>query len=120
MKNTFGKTIAAQRLEKLVSESPSARRRISTLLSEYTYQMWKIFTIKDPRTMRLCLELLRDYTLRRLDIKTTLNESIRSYAKNIVIFRYRMFRQAFDIRIAERDLKKEMLDIFQKRSIIQP
>lgn len=99
MKNTFGSSKAAQTLEGLISSNPYARRGISTILSQYSNMMLNITCIKNPQTVRCCLELLRDYTLRRIDIKKHLTAEMRSYAKNVVVFRYRMFRQAFDLRL---------------------
>lgn len=96
MKYTFGKSIAAERLEALLEYNPRARRKIASLLSVYTHQLLMITQAKDPRTVRLCMELLRDYTLRRLDVKSTITHEIRSYAKNIVLVRYRAFRKGFD------------------------
>ena len=105
---TFGRTLAAQKLEELVSQSPSARRKISSLLSDYTNQLLQITMAKEPRTVRLCMEMLRDYTLRRLDVKTKLTDDIRSYAKNVVIYRHRVFRKEFDAitRIIQRRQQK--------------
>jgi predicted RNA-binding protein with PIN domain len=96
MKFTFGKTSAAQRLEQLVENSPTARRKISVILSDYTNQLLLVTQTRDPRTVRLCMELLRDYTLRRLDVKKHLTDEMRTYAQNVVITRYRAFRRGFD------------------------
>ena len=95
MKYTFGRTPAAQKLETLLDESPSARRKISRLLSNYTWQLYKITGAKDPETVRLCMEMLRDYTLRRIDITKDLSSAMRSHAKNVVICRYRVYRHCF-------------------------
>jgi len=96
MKFTYGKTSAAMRLEELIENNPSARRKITSLLSEYTNQLLIITQARDPRTVRICMELLRDYTLRRIDVKKNLTEEIRTYAKNVVVARYRAFRKGFD------------------------
>jgi HD superfamily phosphodiesterase len=96
MKFTFGKTSAAVRLEQLVENNPTARRKISAILSEYTNQLLLIAQARDPRTVRLCMELLRDYTLRRFDVKKSLTDDMKTYSQNLVIARYRAFRKGFD------------------------
>jgi len=111
MKFTFGKTSAAQRLEQLMENNPTARRRISTVLSEYTNQLLLITQARDPRTVRLCMELLRDYTLRRIDVKKNLTPEMKTYSQNVVITRYRAFRNGFEsvsrmIKAVEKDNKK--------------
>lgn len=95
MKYTFGKTAAALRLEELVENNPPIRRRISSLLSKYTNQLLLITQMRDPETVRVCMELLRDHTLNRLDSKHLPTE-ILTYTKNIVITRYRAFRRGFE------------------------
>lgn len=118
MKFTFGRTTAAYRLEKLVESNPTARRKISTLLSNYTEHVQKIISIKDPSTVNLCLELLRDYTLRRIDIKRNLSEDIRSYAKNVVISRHRVYIQNFNFLISILEqYNKEMKLTVSKKSV---
>lgn len=84
------------RLEQLVENNPAARRKISAILSDYTHQLLLICQTRDPRTVHLCMELLRDYTLRRFDVKKHLTDDMRSYAQNLVITRYRAFRKGFD------------------------
>lgn len=96
MKFTFGKTSAAMRLEQLVENHPTARRRISAILSDYTNQLLLITQAREPRTVRLCMELLRDYTLRRFDVKKNLTDEMKTYSQNVVITRYRAFRRGFD------------------------
>ena len=96
MKYTFGKTLAAQRLEILLYKDPSARRKISTLLSQYTDKLIKIVAIDDPSTVHLCMALLRDFTHRRIDVKKNLSGDIRTYSKNVVTSRYRVYRQTYD------------------------
>jgi len=96
LKNTFGKSRAAQQLEKMVADNTSARRKISSIFCKYNEQMMNIVGAKDPNTVRLCWELLRDYTLRRIDVKQGLTDSMRSYAKNVIISRYRIYRHHFD------------------------
>jgi hypothetical protein len=96
MKFTFGKTSAAQRLEQLVENNPSARRRVTTVLSDYTNQLLLITQVKDPRTVRLCMELLRDYTLRRIEVKKTLTGEMKTYTQNVITTRYRAFRNGFE------------------------
>jgi hypothetical protein len=113
MKYTFGRTLAAQRLENLLTETPSARRKVSRVLSHYTWQLFQITGAREPETVRLCMEMLRDYTLRRLDILKGLTEDMRTYAKNIVIARYRAYRHGFDslVPILEKMEKKEKRDL---------
>jgi len=96
MKFTFGKTSAAVRLEQLVENSPIARRKISAILSDYTNQLLLVTQARDPRTVHTCMELLRDYTLRRFDVKKHLTDEMRTYAQNVVVTRYRAFRKGFD------------------------
>jgi len=97
MKYTFGKTIASQKLEELLSNNPSARKKISTLLSQFTKQMLNVIDInKNPETVHLCLELLKNYTLNRVDIKKNLTKDIRTYTKNVIVSRYRVYCRNFD------------------------
>lgn len=96
MKFTFGKTNAAMRLEELLETNPAARRRVSAVLSDYTSKLLLVCHAKEPRTVRLCMELLRDYTLRRLDIKKGLTVEMKTYSQNLVVARYRAFRKGFD------------------------
>lgn len=96
MKFTFGKTPAAIKLEQLVQNNPSARAKITALLSEYTNQLLLITQIKEPKTVRQCMAMLRDFNLKRLDTKTGLTDDMRTYAKNVVTCRYRVFRHGFD------------------------
>lgn len=91
----FGKTPAAVRMENLVVENPSARRKISRLLSRYTEQLLNVTGAKDPATVRLCMELVRNYQLKRLDL-IQLPEDVRTHAKNLVIGRYRVFLHQFN------------------------
>ena len=100
MKNTFGKTPAAFRLADLVENNPSARRKVSSLLSRYTSQMFEASEIKDPDTAKLCLHLLRNHALGLLELKPTLPSDVRSYAKNLVNARYRVFRKEYNYVIA--------------------
>lgn len=96
MKNTFGSNRAAQKLEKLLEDNPSARRKVSRLLSKYTSKLFNITGAKDPETVVTCMALLRDYTLRQVDLQTNLTPTMRSYTKNVVAGRYRVYRQSFD------------------------
>lgn len=96
MKFTFGNSPAANRLEVLVEESPIARRQVSTLLSIYTNQLLHITGAKDQRTVHLCMEMLRDNTLRRIDVKRNLTTEMKTYLKNVVVMRYRVYRRGFD------------------------
>ena len=96
MKYTFGKNQAAQRLEDLLNTNPTARRKISRLLSDYTSKLLQVCATKDPSTVRLCMSLLRDHNLKRIDLLEDLTPDMRSYTRNVVISRHRVFRQEFD------------------------
>jgi len=117
MKYIFGKNKAAQKLELLVKDNPSARRKISRLLSRYTEQLLLVVGVREPRTVRLCMEFLRDYNLKRIDIITNLSNDMRSYARNVVIGRYRLFYQEFNklAPIAERMLQEERKFLTSKK-----
>ena len=95
MKNTFGSTKAAQELERLLADNPSARRKVSRLLSSFTSKLFNITGAKDPGTVITCMHLLRDYTMARVDIQKNLSPEMRSYTKNVVAYRYRVYREAF-------------------------
>ena len=95
MKYTFGRNPAATTLEKLLADNPSARRKISSLLSDYTHKLLQVTLAKEPETVLTCMDLLRDYTLRRLDVKPRLTPEILSYARNIVIGRHRAYSKGF-------------------------
>lgn len=95
MKFTFGRTPAACTMETLVAENPSARRKVSRLLSRYTEQLLQITSTKDPCTVRLLMELLCKYNLSRLDT-VKMDDEIRNYAKNLVAARYRVFLHQFN------------------------
>lgn len=96
MKNTFGSTLAAQKLERLLEDNPTARRKVSRLLSTYTNKLFNVTGAKDPETVKLCMSLLRDYTLARVDIQKNLDPKVRSYTKNVVTCRYRVYRESFE------------------------
>lgn len=96
MKYTFGKTLAAQRLEILLDKNPIARRKISALLSKFSDKLLLVTGAKDPDTVRLCMDLLRDNTLKGLRSKKNLSSDVVSYAENVIKSRHRAFRQEFD------------------------
>ncbi len=96
MKYTFGGTRAAQRLETLVENNPTARRKISALLSNYSRTLLLIVRVHDASTVRFCWQMLRDYTLNRLDKKTGLTEEMKTYTKNVIIYRYRVYLKEFN------------------------
>lgn len=96
MKYYLGSTLAAQRMESMLDTTPIVRRKISTLLSQYTSQLLKITAAKDPSIVRLCMELLRDFTLKRVELKKNIPNDIKSYTKNLIITRHRVFRKTFD------------------------
>lgn len=102
----FGKTPAAVRMENLVVENPSARRKVSRLLSRYTEQLLQTVGAKDPRTVRLLMELLCKYNLNRLDLMQ-IDTDVRTYAKNLVSGRYRVFLHRYNelVPIAQRQGK---------------
>jgi len=91
----FGKSAAAVKLAELVSKNPSARRKVSSLLSEYTNQLLTITQAKDPKTVQLCMSMLRDYTLSRVE-KTHIPHDIKTYTQNLVIARYRAYSHGFN------------------------
>jgi hypothetical protein len=105
MQFTFGKNIAAQRIEILLNDNLQARRKITRLLSKYTQQLLSAVDIKDHSTVKLFMELIREHTLKRLDSIKNLSPEIHSYAKNVVIGRYRVFRHQFEI--IEKTLKSK-------------
>ena len=110
MKNSFGKTKASLRLEKLVSNNRSARRKVSSLLSEFTMQMMAIMLARDSGTVRLCLKLLRQHTINRIDIIKSLNNEIKMYTKNVVIGRYRAYLNGFNqVAIARSEQERKCL-----------
>lgn len=120
MKYTFGKTVAAQRFEYLLNDNPTARRKISRIISKYTAQMLNIVSLKDPETVRLCLDLLRTYTLIRIDMMKSIrnDEAIRSYAKNVIIARYRDVRHGFDSLVPEMENLNRRIELtFGKRKV---
>ncbi len=96
MKFTFGKTPAAIRLENLVKDNPSARRKVSRLLSGYTKQLLLATSAKDPATVRLLFELLCKYHLSRIEVLENLEENVRTYTENVIKSRYRVFLHQFN------------------------
>ena len=96
MKYTFGKTLASQKMEVLLDNNPSARRKISRMLSQYTSHLLKITVARDSVTVLLCMELLRDFTLKRISVMKDIPDEVRSYARNVVISRYRVYRKCFE------------------------
>ena len=120
MKYTFGKTVAAQRFEYLLDSNPIARRKVSRIISKYTSQMLRIVSLKDPETVRLCLDLLREYTLNRIDKMKSIhyNDDIKSYAKNVIIARYRDVRHGFDGLVPEMENLNRRIELtFGKRKV---
>lgn len=112
MKYTFGRTLAAQRLAALVKDNPKARRKISSILGIFTYRMLNISKIRDPELIKLCWELLRDNTLQRLDAKTGLSKEMQTYAKNVLIYRYRVYLHNLDYLVQQ--MKKQGLTFPQE------
>ena len=96
MNYIFGTSIAAQRLEKMLDKQPIARRKISTVFSQFTNKMFTIINTKDPETIRLCWALLKEHTLKRIDCKKGLSDDIRTYTKNVIMYRYRFFLHNFN------------------------
>jgi hypothetical protein len=95
MKYTFGKTKACASLEQLVENNPWASRRVSRLLSNYSNQLLHITGARDPETVKACMELLKQFTLKRVD-STKLDPTIKSHLKNIVCYRCRQYRGTFE------------------------
>ena len=95
MKFTFGKTKASEKLEQLLEGKPWASRRVSRLLGSYSHKLITITGAKDPETVCTCMELLRDFTLQRVD-KTKLDPTIKTHTKNLVCYRYRVIRKTFE------------------------
>ena len=96
MKYTFGKTKASEKLETLVDENPQASRKVSRLLSGFTNKLLHITGARDVATVLTCMELLRAQTLERVDLLENLAPDIRSYTKNVVSYRYRVYRDSFE------------------------
>lgn len=94
MKFTFGKTKACEKLETLLEGQPWASRRVSRLLSSYSNKLVNITGAKDPETVCTCMELLRDFTLKRVD-STKLDPIVKTHTKNLVCYRYRVFLHEF-------------------------
>ena len=88
--------MAAQTLEKLLEDKPSARRKVSRMLSSYTNKLFNITGAKDPETVLTCMELFRKETLSQIDTWKNVPPDVVSYAKNLVVFRYRVYRQCFE------------------------
>lgn len=111
MKNTFGGSKAAQRLESLLENNQPARRKVSRLLSSYTNKLFNVTGAKDPETVLTCMELLREQTLKRVDALQALDTDVRSYTKNLVSYRYRRYRSAFEdlVPVLRRMIEKERL-----------
>jgi hypothetical protein len=114
MKYTFGKTKACEKLELAVEGNPRASRRVSRLLSSYTNKLFHITGAKDPETVCTCMNLLRDQTLKQIDLMKMQEPFIKSLTKNIVVYRYRVYRTAFESLIpvlkiiAERKRKQDL------------
>jgi hypothetical protein len=94
-KYTFGKTKACERLEQMLQNNKSAHRKVSSLLGRFSVQLLNITEIQDLVTVQLCMEMLKDYTLRLVDKKSLPSES-RSYIKNVIMTRYRTHRDCFN------------------------
>lgn len=96
MKNTFGRYPAAQKLETLLEDNPSARRKVSRLLSSFTREMFLVTAAKDPVTVRKCLSLLRKDALERINLVQGLSHEVRTYTANVVTGRFRTFLDCFN------------------------
>lgn len=95
MKYTFGKKPAAIKLESLVKDNPSDRRKVTRLISRYTEQLAQTVEVRDPETVTLLMQLLREYNLSRVN-SMKLDETVRSYARNLIISRHRVFLHEFE------------------------
>lgn len=96
MKYTFGKTRACEKLEAALEGKPWASRRISRLLSSYTNKLFNVTAAKDPETVITCMELLREHALKRVDLMTLDEPFVKSLTKNLIVYRYRVYRSAFE------------------------
>jgi hypothetical protein len=96
MKYTFGKTKACEKLEAALEETPWASRRVSRLLGSYTSKLFNITGAKDPETVTTCMELLREQALKRVDLMKLKDPFIKSLTKNLIVYRYRVYRNAFE------------------------
>ena len=96
MKYTFGKSISAQRLEKMLERYPAQRRKISSLLSDITNKMLEVTAAKHSPTVKLCLTLLKDHAIKRLHEKTGLSEKVVSYTENVIRQRHRAYLEGFE------------------------
>lgn len=104
--NTFGNSLAARKLETLVEDNNSARRKISSLLSRYTSQLLTTTTLNDSHLVRLYMKLLRDHTIARLNLKHGLNADIVSYGKNVIDARYRAFLHGYENVLKHKNKRK--------------
>jgi len=95
MNNTFGRSPAAQELDRLLEKNPSARRKVSTLISQYTDKLLNISSIKDVPTALLCMSMLRDRTLERMDKKVNVSPEVVSYTKNVITAKYRVYAESY-------------------------
>lgn len=95
MKYMFGKNPAAQTLETLVKDNPSARRKVMRLFSRYNEQLLQLVGAKDPETVTLLMGLLKDYNLARIN-SMKMDAKIKSYARNLIVSRYRVFLHEFE------------------------
>jgi len=109
MKNTFGNTPAAQRLEILLQNNPLSRRKVSRLLNQYTYKLIRLAGLKDFKTVHTCMILLRNYALSLVDIQKNLDSEVRSYTKNLISCRYREYRKGYEFMVPSK--KKNRLNI---------
>jgi hypothetical protein len=114
MKLSFGKNKASLRLVAIVENNPAARRRVSSILSEHTQQMMAIITARDPKVVRLCLKMLREYTIKRIDSVHHFSPEIKMYCKNVVIGRFRAHLNGFNTVIAMQDKAKKRLTSTKK------
>ena len=96
MSYIFGKTKAAIALADMVKDNNSARRFISSLLSEFSHQMMTIVLAREPKTVIICLKLLRDYTISRVNANKYLPDKIKSFTKNVIVYRHRAFKRGFE------------------------
>ncbi len=115
MKLSFGKTKASLRLEKIVENNPAARRRVSALLSEFTYHMMGIISVRDPKIARMCLQFLKKNTLNKIDTIACFNTEIRMYCKNVVIGRFRAHLNGLNYVVKAREQSKKRLTSKKKR-----
>ena len=115
--NTFGNTKAANKLEELLNDCPVVRRKIATLLSQYRWQLCCLTHKSNDiniDTIRLCMELLRDYTLNRINLKSGISLEVKSYTRNVIISQHRFTWYILEILFPLKKKTKKDLTLTKK------